>query len=206
MIPGLEGAEFARLGGMHRNTYLNSPRLLDARLRLKAAPRLRFAGQITGCEGYVESAAVGLIAGRLAATERLGAELEPPPTTTAIGALLNHITGGHIESIDAGPALVSTDERQFRPLSANRRATLQRSRKTAVGAGTRSRPQARDLRASGAGPGAMGGRRARASAIRSGLGREASKRHAISSLQPTATIAGGSNRRTGRRDGSDSRR
>src|ERR1700742_4606916 len=79
MIPGLEGAEFARLGGMHRNTYLNSPRLLDARLRLKAATRLRFAGQITGCEGYVESAAVGLIAGRLAAAERLREELEPPP-------------------------------------------------------------------------------------------------------------------------------
>ncbi|HEV7481339.1 MAG TPA: methylenetetrahydrofolate--tRNA-(uracil(54)-C(5))-methyltransferase (FADH(2)-oxidizing) TrmFO, partial [Roseiarcus sp.] len=103
MIPGLEGAEFARLGGMHRNTYLNSPRLLDARLRLKAAPRLRFAGQITGCEGYVESAAVGLIAGRLAAAERLGLELEAPPLTTAIGALLNHITGGHIASLDAGP-------------------------------------------------------------------------------------------------------
>src|SRR5450432_3177338 len=102
MIPGLEGAEFARLGGMHRNTYLNSPRLLDAHLRLKANPRLRFAGQITGCEGYVESAAVGLIAGRLAAAERLGKELEPLPTTTAIGALLNHITGGHIESIQPG--------------------------------------------------------------------------------------------------------
>ena len=72
MIPGLERAEFARLGGMHRNTYLNSPKLLDARLRLKAEPRLRFAGQITGCEGYVESAAVGLIAGRFAAAERLG--------------------------------------------------------------------------------------------------------------------------------------
>jgi methylenetetrahydrofolate--tRNA-(uracil-5-)-methyltransferase len=112
MIPGLEGAEFARLGGMHRNTYLNSPRLLDARLRLKAAPRLRFAGQITGCEGYVESAAVGLIAGRLAAAERLGLELEPPPPTTAIGALLNHITGGHIESIDAGP-------RSFQPMNVN---------------------------------------------------------------------------------------
>ena len=112
MIPGLEGAEFARLGGMHRNTYLNSPRLLDARLRLKAAPRLRFAGQITGCEGYVESAAVGLIAGRLAAAERLGEELEPPPLTTAIGALLNHITGGHIESIDAGP-------RSFQPMNVN---------------------------------------------------------------------------------------
>jgi methylenetetrahydrofolate--tRNA-(uracil-5-)-methyltransferase len=112
MIPGLEGAEFARLGGMHRNTYLNSPRVLDARLRLKAAPRLRFAGQITGCEGYVESAAVGLIAGRLAAAERLGTELEPLPTTTAIGALLNHITGGHIESIEPGP-------RSFQPMNVN---------------------------------------------------------------------------------------
>jgi methylenetetrahydrofolate--tRNA-(uracil-5-)-methyltransferase len=112
MIPGLEGAEFARLGGMHRNTYLNSPRLLDARLRLKAAPRLRFAGQITGCEGYVESAAVGLIAGRLAAAERLGRTLESPPPTTAIGALLNHITGGHIESIEAGP-------RSFQPMNVN---------------------------------------------------------------------------------------
>jgi methylenetetrahydrofolate--tRNA-(uracil-5-)-methyltransferase len=112
MIPGLEAAEFARLGGMHRNTYLNSPRLLDSRLRLKASQRLRFAGQITGCEGYVESAAVGLIAGRLAAAERLGQELEPPPTTTAIGALLSHITGGHIESIDAGP-------RSFQPMNVN---------------------------------------------------------------------------------------
>jgi methylenetetrahydrofolate--tRNA-(uracil-5-)-methyltransferase len=112
MIPGLEGAEFARLGGMHRNTYLNSPRLLDSRLRLKASPRLRFAGQITGCEGYVESAAVGLIAGRLAAAEQLGVALEPPPATTAIGALLSHITGSHIESIDAGP-------RSFQPMNVN---------------------------------------------------------------------------------------
>jgi methylenetetrahydrofolate--tRNA-(uracil-5-)-methyltransferase len=112
MIPGLEAAEFARLGGMHRNTYLNSPRVLDAHLRLKVAPRLRFAGQITGCEGYVESAAVGLIAGRLAAAERLGLALEAPPPTTAIGALLNHITGGHIESIDAGP-------RSFQPMNVN---------------------------------------------------------------------------------------
>ena len=112
MIPGLEHAEFARLGGIHRNTYLNSPKLLDARLRLKAEPRLRFAGQITGCEGYVESAAVGLIAGRLAAAERLGRALAPPPATTAIGALLNHITGGHIESIDAGP-------RSFQPMNVN---------------------------------------------------------------------------------------
>jgi methylenetetrahydrofolate--tRNA-(uracil-5-)-methyltransferase len=112
MIPGLEKAEFARLGGIHRNTYLNSPKLLDSRLRLKAQPRLRFAGQITGCEGYVESAAVGLIAGRLAAAERLGRELAPPPPTTAVGALLNHITGGHIESIDAGL-------RSFQPMNVN---------------------------------------------------------------------------------------
>ena len=94
MIPGLENAEFARLGGLHRNTFLNSPRLLDQSLRLKAMPRLRFAGQITGCEGYVESAAVGLIVGRTAAAERLGRTLAPPPPTTAIGALLAHITGG----------------------------------------------------------------------------------------------------------------
>ncbi len=94
MIPGLENAEFARLGGLHRNTFINSPRLLDEKLRLKAQPRLRFAGQITGCEGYVESAAVGLIAGRLAASERLGIELTMPPATTAMGAIISHITGG----------------------------------------------------------------------------------------------------------------
>ena len=94
MIPGLEQAEFARLGGLHRNTFLNSPRLLDARLRLSAMPRLRFAGQITGVEGYVESAAIGLLAGRFAATERLGKSMAPPPATTALGALLGHITGG----------------------------------------------------------------------------------------------------------------
>ncbi|MDB5488236.1 MAG: trmFO [Reyranella sp.] len=93
-IPGLENAEFARLGGLHRNTFLNSPRLLDATLRLKAMPRLRFAGQITGCEGYVESAAVGLMTGRFAAAERLGRTQAPPPSTTAMGALLGHITGG----------------------------------------------------------------------------------------------------------------
>jgi methylenetetrahydrofolate--tRNA-(uracil-5-)-methyltransferase len=96
MIPGLENAEFARLGGLHRNTYLNSPKLLDERLRLKLLPRLRFAGQITGCEGYVESAAIGLIAGCFAAAERLGAPCQTPPRTTAIGALLAHITGGHL--------------------------------------------------------------------------------------------------------------
>jgi methylenetetrahydrofolate--tRNA-(uracil-5-)-methyltransferase len=94
MIPGLEQAEFARLGGLHRNTFLNSPRLLDAQLRLKADPRLRFAGQITGVEGYVESAAIGLLAGRFAAAEQRGDRLEPPPPTTALGALYAHITGG----------------------------------------------------------------------------------------------------------------
>src|SRR5947209_8383448 len=90
-IPGLEKAEFARLGGLHRNTFLNSPRLLDGTLRLKAMPRLRFAGQITGCEGYVESAAVGLMTGRFAAAERLGRTPSAPPNTTAMGALLGHI-------------------------------------------------------------------------------------------------------------------
>jgi methylenetetrahydrofolate--tRNA-(uracil-5-)-methyltransferase len=93
-IPGLANAEFARLGGLHRNTFLNSPRLLDGSLRLKAEPRLRFAGQITGCEGYVESAAVGLLTGRFAAAERLGLASSAPPPTTAMGALLGHVTGG----------------------------------------------------------------------------------------------------------------
>lgn len=94
MIPGLEEAQFARLGGLHRNTFINSPRLLNERLQMKVCPRLRFAGQITGCEGYVESAAVGLMAGRFAAAERLGKSIVPPPATTAFGAILNHITGG----------------------------------------------------------------------------------------------------------------
>ncbi len=93
-IPGLGSAAFARLGGIHRNTFLNSPRLLDASLRLRADPRLRFAGQITGVEGYVESAAMGLLAGRIAAAEWLGRRLDPPPGTTAIGALIAHVTGG----------------------------------------------------------------------------------------------------------------
>ncbi|MBI2978674.1 MAG: methylenetetrahydrofolate--tRNA-(uracil(54)-C(5))-methyltransferase (FADH(2)-oxidizing) TrmFO [Rhodospirillales bacterium] len=93
-IPGLENAEFARLGGLHRNTFMNSPQLLDATLRLMLRPSIRFAGQITGCEGYVESAAVGLMAGRFAAAERLGRKPAPPPATTAFGAILNHITGG----------------------------------------------------------------------------------------------------------------
>ncbi len=111
-IPGLAEAEFARLGGLHRNTFLNSPKLLDATLRLKAMPRLRFAGQVTGCEGYVESAAIGLLAGRFAAAERLGERPRLPPLTTAHGALLGHITGGHIETIDTGP-------RSFQPMNVN---------------------------------------------------------------------------------------
>lgn len=94
MIPGLENAAFARLGGIHRNTFLNSPTLLDGAMRLRADPRLRFAGQITGVEGYVESAAMGLLAGRMAAAERLGRPIEAPPETTAMGALVRHITGG----------------------------------------------------------------------------------------------------------------
>jgi methylenetetrahydrofolate--tRNA-(uracil-5-)-methyltransferase len=105
-IPGLAHAEFARLGGLHRNTFLNSPRLLDGTLRLKAMPRLRFAGQITGCEGYVESAAVGLMTGRFAASERLGLVPTVPPPTTAMGALLNHITSG-------------ADAASFQPMNVN---------------------------------------------------------------------------------------
>ena len=94
MIPGLENARFARLGGLHRNTFLNSPRVLDQVLRLKSEPRLRFAGQITGVEGYVESAAIGLLAGRFASAEQKGQAISQPPATTALGALLSHITGG----------------------------------------------------------------------------------------------------------------
>ena len=112
MIPGLENAEFARLGGLHRNTYLNSPALLDPLLRLKAKSQWRFAGQITGCEGYVESASIGLLAGRFAASERMGHPPAMPPVTTALGALLNHITGGHLETIEAGP-------RSFQPMNIN---------------------------------------------------------------------------------------
>jgi len=93
-IPGLDQAEFARLGGLHRNTFIQSPKLLDATLTLKSRPHIRFAGQITGCEGYVESSAIGLLAGRFAAAELLGRTMTPPPTTTALGALLGHITGG----------------------------------------------------------------------------------------------------------------
>ena len=112
-IPGLEQTEFARLGGLHRNTFLNSPVLLDRSLRLKADARLRFAGQITGVEGYVESAAIGLLAGRFAAAERLGTPLSLPPPTTALGALLNHITGGHLASGGEGTS------RSFQPMNVN---------------------------------------------------------------------------------------
>jgi methylenetetrahydrofolate--tRNA-(uracil-5-)-methyltransferase len=113
MIPGLEKAEFARLGGIHRNSFLNSPKLLDGQLRLKAMPRLRFAGQVTGVEGYVESAATGIVAGRLAASERLGAMANVPPPTTALGALIAHITGGHLSSDDAAGS------RSFQPMNVN---------------------------------------------------------------------------------------
>ena len=105
-IPGLEKAEFARLGGLHRNTFINSPRLLDKELRLKKAPHIRFAGQMTGCEGYVESASVGLMAGRFAAAELQGRTLASPPITTALGALLGHITGG-AEASDFQPMNVN---------------------------------------------------------------------------------------------------
>ncbi len=106
MIPGLENAEFARLGGLHRNTFINAPRLLDAGLRLHAVPRLRFAGQITGVEGYLESAAIGLLAGRFAAADARGEKPSPPPPTTALGALLSHITTG-------------ADARTFQPMNVN---------------------------------------------------------------------------------------
>eukprot|EP00439_Symbiodinium_sp_Y106_P089387 s1_g1923.t1 len=106
MIPGLEKAEFARLGGLHRNTFLNSPRLLDETMRLKSHPHIRFAGQITGVEGYVESAAMGLMAGRFAALEAAGEAPTPPPATTAFGALMSHITGG-------------ADAKTFQPMNVN---------------------------------------------------------------------------------------
>ena len=109
MIPGLENARFARLGGIHRNTFLHSPKLLDATLRLKSETRVRFAGQVTGVEGYVESAAMGMLAGRFAAAERLGRPLEAPPATTALGALIAHVTGGH----------VSDGKSSFQPMNVN---------------------------------------------------------------------------------------
>ena len=111
-IPGLERAEFVRLGGLHRNTFLNSPTLLDPMLRLAAMPRLRFAGQITGCEGYVESAATGLLAGRFAAAERRGEAISLPPPTTAHGALLAYITGDHVATPQPGA-------RSYQPMNVN---------------------------------------------------------------------------------------
>jgi methylenetetrahydrofolate--tRNA-(uracil-5-)-methyltransferase len=111
-IPGLQRAEFARLGGLHRNTFINSPKLLDTQLRLRAHPKLRFAGQITGCEGYVESAAMGLLAGRAAADEAKGTRWLPPPATTAFGALLAHITGGHLSAEADGAS-------SFQPMNVN---------------------------------------------------------------------------------------
>src|SRR6266436_2440715 len=115
-IPGLERAEFARLGGLHRNTFLNAPKLLDGALRLNAEPRLRFAGQITGCEGYVESAAIGLLAGRFAVAERRGEAVALPPPTTAHGALLAHITGGHVETASGAGA---ASPRSYQPMNVN---------------------------------------------------------------------------------------
>src|SRR5947209_3839803 len=112
-IPGLEQAEFARLGGVHRNTFIDAPKLLDATLQLKRHPALRFAGQITGCEGYVESAAIGLLAGRFAAAERCGEPPVPPPPTTAHGALLAHIAGGHLEAAEGERA----SERSYQPMN-----------------------------------------------------------------------------------------
>lgn len=108
-IPGLEEAQFARLGGLHRNTFLNSPKLLDTQLRLKAMPRIRFAGQITGVEGYVESAAMGLMAARFAISQYKGEHITPPPVATAHGALISHITGGHIIN----------DKHSFQPMNIN---------------------------------------------------------------------------------------
>jgi len=106
MIPGLENASFARLGGIHRNTFINSPTLLDSQMRLKSRPNIRFAGQITGVEGYVESAAMGLLAGRMAAAELAGTPLPDVPQDTAMGALVHHITGG-------------ADAKTFQPMNVN---------------------------------------------------------------------------------------
>lgn len=117
-IPGLERAEFARLGGLHRNTFINSPRLLDSQLRLKKDARIRFAGQITGVEGYLESAAVGLLAGRFAANERLERPTVLPPNTTALGALLNHITAGHLSSADEANTSHANPP-SFQPMNVN---------------------------------------------------------------------------------------
>lgn len=117
-IPGLENAEFARLGGIHRNTYLNSPKVLDERLRLKGKPHIRFAGQITGCEGYVESASIGILAARFAVAELQGKELELPPISSAMGALLHHITTGHVAYDETGESNEKS-KRSFQPMNVN---------------------------------------------------------------------------------------
>lgn len=117
-IPGLENAEFARLGGIHRNTYLNSPKVLDETLRLKAQPNIRFAGQITGCEGYVESAAVGILAARFAVAEINDVPHPIPPITTAMGALLHHITTGHVAYDESGESN-ERSKRSFQPMNVN---------------------------------------------------------------------------------------
>ncbi|MSO70162.1 MAG: methylenetetrahydrofolate--tRNA-(uracil(54)-C(5))-methyltransferase (FADH(2)-oxidizing) TrmFO [Alphaproteobacteria bacterium] len=127
-IPGLEGAEFARLGGIHRNTFINSPKLLDSALRLKVRPNVRFAGQITGVEGYVESAAIGLLAGRFAAAEMREEMILPPPPTTALGALLSHITIGHIDGKDTFQPM-NVNFGLFPPLEAREK---KRDRKPAI--------------------------------------------------------------------------
>jgi methylenetetrahydrofolate--tRNA-(uracil-5-)-methyltransferase len=113
LIPGLRNAEFARLGGLHRNTYIDSPRLLDGTLRLRAGPNLRFAGQVTGCEGYVEASSTGLMAGLFAAAELEGRAPSAPPATTAMGALLGHITGGHLSAEEEGAP------RSYQPMNVN---------------------------------------------------------------------------------------
>ena len=141
-IPGLENAEFARLGGLHRNTYINSPALLDGSLQLKARPGLRFAGQITGCEGYVESAAIGLLAGRFAAAERLGRPLSLPPVTTRFRrAAQPHHGRPHRLRRRAGQTLLPADERQFRTVPADRSRKPQAGRESASAARKRRWPR-----------------------------------------------------------------
>ena len=153
MIPGLQNAQFARLGGLHRNTFLNSPKLLDRQLRLKAMPRLRFAGQVTGVEGYVESAAMGLLAGRLAAAQALGRDLVPPPPETAMGALVEHITGGHLEGVE-----VPADEHQLRPAAAAGGAARGRRGQEDPAEGPGAGEEAADERAGAGGAEGLAGR------------------------------------------------
>jgi methylenetetrahydrofolate--tRNA-(uracil-5-)-methyltransferase len=144
-IPGLERAVFARLGGLHRNTFLDSPRVLDSRLRLRADPRLRFAGQITGVEGYVESAAVGLVAGRLAAAERAGRLQALPPATTALGALVGHITGGHLSAGSGSFQPMNINYGLLPPIEAP--ARTEGARRFARGERGRAKKRAMSLRA-----------------------------------------------------------